>query len=328
MKTVVIGNTTATIPEGVVFYSDYNYINVKSTNGTGKITVSITFSTSGATRNISYASELSDITFCIDSTLKSMQSFGSGNAVTVTVTSTLDGTLQGTSSFTLKCYFGKTLPYRYHGSENVIMFSNVTQLERLQVYLPAPGAVTTTGGTVLATSDEAGIVTVNASNLSDFKLRLDFAGDAMVGNVWNSYNSADKAPIILLKKVCEDEIGLTLHYYNADGCERLAFGKFIKNEIKADSLEYVRALTTYRDASRRLIKSTTSEITLFFNDIDEGCNFSDLLNSEKIWIVVNKSDQTGQVTTSSEEVLLTPTDDSVTEYGKTTDYAVKFKIMQ
>lgn len=147
MRQKTINQTTTVYPNGTVWEGDNNTVTVSNPNYTVGASITLTNTTTQESRQLIYVSELKNLTFSLNDTIRRLFTVG-GCTVNASVTLYVNGFTEGYFGFNMKVLDGKTLPHRSHGSTRTVYVYGDEDLASVQFVFAGAGTLTV-GGTQL-----------------------------------------------------------------------------------------------------------------------------------------------------------------------------------
>lgn len=304
MNSTTFGSITLTYPESHIWQGDDNFVLLEVSSGA--IAATITITQGANTRTLSYESESKVLRFALTDTLKTLTL---DTQVSVTVAASVNGTSQGSSAFNTTMHHGKTLSSRYHGSPSVVVLESGTSVE---LFYPGAG-YWEAGGSV--TSCTAGIVSVTLSGGSK-RITQTVTGGCYKGELWDSTFSTMHYVDVITP--CTPVHGITIHYYDTDGIERVAIGEVKNAKTSAERVEYSTNETIILKRAESAITGVSQSVEVAFADVPKGQYLGDVIISDEVWCVVN-----------GETIPLTVVTSDIIDEGKdTADYLIEFQLQR
>lgn len=311
MRSATFNNgVSLTYPEYLTYLGDDNYINFHAASGNIRAQVVI----GGIT--LAYDSQTADITFRLNDVLRKVRV--DNGELTIQAKCDNAGSSLETFSFRIKSMLGKSLPYRYHGSSNVIEFSQDSDLETVDFLFPCAGTLSDndTPATTIHKS-VAGIYSIDLSSFSQLDnvtFTADQGENVAFGPIWEPYKRTYDYKFV---QKCTPDHGVTINYYDTDGCVRMATGKIVSYNHSSDTSLFNTGNLFDRMATYHT-DSVGCELSVIFDDVDPDQHIEDMIFSTKVWVSV------GEI--SILEIPLQPTS-SVKNDGNYNDVTINFKIL-
>lgn len=310
-------NMTVDYPEALMWLLDNNFVRCVNRNGAYKISVRLDLTAGGIVTTYSNTSEIGDITFRLTSYLRGL---APGTAISalcdVTAFDSHGNPFAHAVKFDTKYVYGKTLQERHHGSEGVVVYERISDLQPLELLKPAGWAGNIYFGSMASSNSDPSPDIVSLPYVSPGIVEVQYRSlttPIYRGDVWDETNAGIWA--VRCVQVCPPANGIKLTYYNTDGCKRYAIGEVMRKTMNAERKEYRRGGVVYDEPPRSLVAGYAGTIDVGFRDVEPEQYLEDIMLSPV-------------VTTSrgSEMINLIPTTLQMVRDGVTKDMVITFKI--
>lgn len=304
-------------PETLMWLLDNNFVRCVNLNGAYRMTVTLDLTAGGVVTTYTHTTEIGDLTFRLKPYLRG---FAHGTTITalcsVTAYDSADNPHNYTLKFGTKIVYGKTLQERHHGSEGVVAYERLTDLQSLDLLKPAGWTGAIRFGSHIATYNNAAPDIVVESYGSPGSVVVRYGNSITPifrGDVWDETNGAIWD--VRCVQVCPARNGIKLTYYNTDGCKRFAIGEVLKKTMSAERKEYRQGGVVYDEPPQSLVTGYAGTIEVGFRDVDPLQYLEDIMLSPV-------------VTTSrgNERINVIPTTLQLVRDGITKDIIITFKI--
>ena len=180
MRSRTINGTEVIYPNSIVWNGDNTQISLSNSTYNVGAQITVKNNATGKQKELIYASELKNLTFNLNDTLRSLFTYG-GCTINVMVTVYTAGYQNGSFGFNMNMLNGKTLPNRKHGSTRTVYVYDDDELASTQFLFSGYGTLTV-NSTVLPVSGSGR----RAFNLLPYINRS--------GEWWLCYKYGDKSP--------------------------------------------------------------------------------------------------------------------------------------
>lgn len=317
MRQYIDANVQIDYPEKLMWLLDNNFVRCVNRHGAYKLTATLVLTAGGLVTTYTHTTEIGDLTFRLTPYLRGL---AHGTTITTLCSATAydanDNPYSYTLKFDMKIVYGKTLQERHHGSEGVVTYERITDLQPLELLKPAgwTGRIIFGSGFVAYNNSDPdivqqpylspGVVMVGYSSLNTPIFR---------GDVWDETNGGRWD--VRCVQVCPARNGIKLTYYNTDGCKRFAIGEVLKKTMSAERKEYRHGGVVYDEPPQSLVTGYAGTIEVGFRDVDPLQYLEDIMLSPV-------------VTTSrgNERINVIPTTLQLVRDGLTKDIIITFKI--
>lgn len=304
-------------PETLMWLLDNNFLRCVNRHGAYKLTVTLDLTAGGVVTTYTHTTEIGDLTFRLTPYLRGL---AHGTTITalcsVTAYDSADNPHNYTLKFDMKIVYGKTLQERHHGSEGVVTYERITDLQPLELLKPAGWTGRITFGSNIVNYNNTYPDIVQQQYISPGAVEVHYRGNGNPiyrGDVWDETNGKDWN--VRCVQVCPARNGIKLTYYNTDGCKRFAIGEVLKKTMSAERKEYRHGGVVYDEPPQSLVTGYAGTIEVGFRDVDPLQYIEDIMLSPV-------------VTTSrgSEIINVIPTTLQLVRDGITKDIIITFKI--
>ena len=288
-------------PDLLTHINDRNVIKVNSLTAK-PVGGRLTLDCGGNTATIEYQSELQNLTFRINSSLKRITN-GQHQTVTVTGNVSNDAVDYQITPFTLVVEQGRSLNSRPHGCCRTMYYQNYSDLQKVEIYAPVSGTATVGQYTY---SLQAGCNSINLTEYNgspvtppsgDFPIAVHLSYShsdtpTFFGDLWrhSSDNIIDQTDYtIQMVNVpagndCSDANSIAygkIKFIDTDGCRKTFIGRVtaMKYSLKQD--EYINN-NLVMDNPSSLLTDVSQEMTLVFGDIKHNAYIYDIVYSPSI----------------------------------------------
>lgn len=302
MRTQTIQNAiTVEYPDAIVQVNDRNIIKVHSlTNDT--VAAKFTLSCNSESVQLEYNSELSNLLFHINSSIKRI-AHGQHQLVTVSGYVSNGGTSYQITQFVMYVELGRTLNTRPSGCCRTMYYQNATDLSKVEIYVPVSG--TATVGQYVYTL-QAGVNKLNLNEYNqtpvtppsgDFSIAIHlsyshsedpvFFGDLWKhtsGNVSDNTDYSIKMINIPAGSDCDENNTYPygkIQFIDADGCYKTFIGKVFSIKYSNKQSEYINNDLVVNNPLSHLTE-TGEEVTIGFQDVAHNAYIHDILFSTHI----------------------------------------------
>ena len=288
-------------PDLLTHINDRNIIKVNSLTAR-PVGGRFTFDCNGETATIEYQSELENLVFRINSSLKKITN-GQHQTVTVSGSVSNGSASYDITPFTLVVEQGRSLNSRPHGCCRTMYYQNDDDLSKVEIYVPVGGTAVTS---LYSYPLEAGVNSLDLTTYDgnpvappsgDFpiEIRLSYShGDTPTyfGDLWrHSSDNLQEQTNYFIHMVnvpagsdCGDSNSIAygkIRFLDTDGCYKTFLGRVtaMKYSLKQD--EYINN-TLVMDNPSSLLTDVSQEMTLVFGDIKHNAYLYDIAYSPSI----------------------------------------------
>lgn len=288
-------------PDLITHINDRNCITV-NTLTSKPVGGRFTFTCNGNTATIEYQSELQNLVFRINSSLKRITN-GQHQTVTVTGYVSNDGIEYQITPFTLVVEQGRSLNSRPHGCCRTMYYQNDADLSKVEIYAPVAGTATVGQYvyTLQAGCNSLNLTEYNGSPVTppsgDFQIAIHLSYShsdtpTYFGDLWHHSTSAlaDQTEYtvqmvqISAGSDCSDSNSVSygkVKFLDTDGCYKTFLGKVTAMKFSLKQSEYINN-TLVADNPWALITDVQQEMTLVFGDIRHNAYLYDIVFSPHI----------------------------------------------
>lgn len=317
MRQYIDANVQIDYPETLMWLLDNNFVRFVNRHGAYKLTATIDLTAGGVVTTYTHTSEIGDLTFRLTPYLRGLAHGTSITALyTVTAWDSHNTSSTHTDKFDTKIVYGKTLQERHHGSEGVVTYERITDLQPLELLKPAGWTGRILFGSNIVNYNNTDPDIVQQQYMSPRKIAAAYRSlntPIYRGDVWDETNDGNWD--VRCVQVCPARNGIKLTYYNTDGCKRFAIGEVLKKTMNAERKEYRQGGVVYDEPPRSLVTGYAGTIEVGFRDVDPLQYLEDIMLSPV-------------VTTSrgNERINVIPTTLQLVRDGQTKDIIITFKI--
>lgn len=304
-------------PEKLMWLLDNNFVRCVNRHGAYKLTATLALTAGGVVTTYTHTTKIGDLTFRLTPYLRGL---AHGTTITtlcsVTAYDANDNPYSYTLKFDMKIVYGKTLQERHHGSEGVVTYERLTDLQLLDLLKPAGWKGRITFGSFTQNYYDTDADIVQVPYFSPGPVEVNYIGNGTPiyrGDVWDETNGNDWD--VMCVQVCPARNGIKLTYYNTDGCKRFAIGEVLKKTMSAERKEYRHGGVVYDEPPQSLVTGYAGTIEVGFRDVEPGQYLEDIMLSPTI-----------TTTRGGEIISLTPTTLQLVRDGETKDIIINFKI--
>lgn len=304
-------------PEKLMWLLDNNFVRCVNRHGVYKLTATLDLTAGGVVTTYTHTTEIGDLTFRLTPYLRSL-AHGTIIKVLYTVTA-LDShntSYTYTDKFETKIVYGKTLQERHHGSEGVVTYERLTDLQNLELLKPYgwTGQIIFGNNVLICGDSDADIVQQSLVLPGAVKVRyVGYGSPIYRGDVWDETNVVSW--YVRCVQVCPARNGIKLTYYNTDGCKRYAIGEVLRKTMNAERKEYKQGGVVYDEPPRSIVTGYAGTIEVGFRDVDPLQYLEDIMLSPIV-----------TTTRGSEIINVIPTTLQLVRDGLTKDIIIIFKI--
>lgn len=304
-------------PETLMWLLDNNFVRCVNRHGAYKLTVRLDLTAGGVLTTYTHTTEIGDLTFRLTPYLRGL---AHGTTITVLCSVTSYDADDNPASYALKfdtkIVYGKTLQERHHGSEEVVTYERITDLQPLDLLKPSGWTGRISFGSLSAyyNNTDPDIVAQQYLSPDPIIVRYGMSNTPIYrGDVWDETHSSGWD--VRCVQICPPRNGIKLTYYNTDGCKRFAIGEVMKKTMNAERKEYRQGGVVYDEPPRSLVTGYAGTIEVGFRDVDPLQYLEDIMLSPV-------------VTTSrgNERINVIPTTLQLVRDGQTKDIIITFKI--
>lgn len=304
-------------PETLMWLLDNNFVRFVNRHGAYKLTATVVLTAGGIITTYTHSTEIGDLTFRLTPYLRGLANGTSITALyTVTVWDSNQNTYTHTDKFSTKIVYGKTLQERHHGSEGVVTYESLSDLQPLELLKPAGWVGRVSFGSSIANynSNDPNIVVQPYVSPGSITIRYSSQQSPIFrGDVWNETEGGSWD--VRCVQVCPVRNGIKLTYYNTDGCKRFAIGEVLKKTMSAERKEYRQGGVVYDEPPQSLVTAYAGTIDVGFRDVDPLQYLEDIMLSPIV-----------TTTRGKESISLIPTTLQLVRDGLTKDIVITFKI--
>lgn len=304
-------------PETLMWLLDNNFVRCVNRHGAYKLTATLDLTAGGVVTTYTHTTEIGDLTFRLTPYLRGL---AHGTAITALYTVTAwdshNTSSTHTDKFETKIVYGKTLQERHHGSEGVVVYERLTDLQPLDLLKPAGWTGRIAFGSLSAyyNSTDPDIVAQQYLSPGTIAVQYGFSSTPIFrGDVWDETNGSGWS--VRCVQVCPVRNGIKLTYYNTDGCKRYAIGEVLKKTMNAERKEYIQGGVVYDEPPQSLVTGYAGTIDVGFRDVDPLQYLEDIMLSPVV-----------TTTRGSERINVIPTTLQLVRDGMTKDIIITFKI--
>lgn len=304
-------------PETLMWMLDNNFVRFVNRHGAYKLTARLDLTAGGVVTTYTHTTEIGDLTFRLTPYLRGLAHGTTIKALyTVTAWDSHNTSTTHTDKFETKIVYGKTLQERHHGSEGVVTYERITDLQPLELLKPAGWTGRIYFGSNIVNYNNTDPDIVQQQYISPGAVEVHYVGNVTPiyrGDVWDETNG--KIWDVRCVQVCPARNGIKLTYYNTDGCKRFAIGEVLKKTMSAERKEYRQGGVVYDEPPQSLVTGYAGTIEVGFRDVDPLQYLEDIMLSPV-------------VTTSrgNERINVIPTTLQLVRDGMTKDIIITFKI--
>lgn len=281
MRIVQFNNgITCEIPNYAIFTGDKNLVRFNYSSGSISARVQI------GNDIQQYESRLSDITFDIGDLLKRNRI--NNDQISVTISCSLSGSTFETRSFDCRVMLGKTLPHRFHGSQNIITYVDAFEdLQEVEMYASVAGVWSdndTDPASIEVENPCIEYIDLTSMVFPGGEIVLNFNGsaNAYFGYAWDPY--AFRNNKYRFVKKCIPENGIKIYYYNTDGCLRVCVGKITGVNTSQNITNYID-VGVVKNEPNFVVDGNETEFTVVFDDVQSNEYLEDIVFSQRIYYI-------------------------------------------
>lgn len=304
-------------PETLMWLLDNNFVRCVNRHGAYKLTATLDLTAGGVVTTYTHTTEIGDLTFHLTPYLRGLAHGTSITALyTVTVWDSHQTTYTHTDKFNTKIVYGKTLQERHHGSEGVVTYERITDLQPLELLKPAGWTGNIYFGIGVVNYNNTGPDIVVQPYLSPGAIIVKYRSlntPIYRGDVWDETNGGNWD--VRCVQVCPVRNGIKLTYYNTDGCKRYAIGEVLKKTMSAERKEYRHGGVVYDEPPQSLVTGYAGTIEVGFRDVDPLQYLEDIMLSPVV-----------TTARGNERINVIPTTLQLVRDGLTKDIIITFKI--
>ena len=313
MRTYTKNGCSVFYPDSNIWLNDLAFIVLETGTGLAGAEITITNTTTGDFKILTYSSELFRLSFDINDVVR--QLFTANNCVLNFVVNVfVSGIHSFEFGFNSTILMGKSLPDRSHGSTQTIYAFSKEDLSNIELYLMALGTLSVDGHQMAVTRDGFNsfdlkdiITTKGIHNLhfstgtgiSGIEITNAVPGTASVevsliydesiitdyipgGDLLHKLNLADYKINLVYDEPCDDFNFIEVRYIDNDGCLRYLGGKIMNQNISVKQENIFSAEGIYRSVSQKSISDSTGTVKVHFEELKRDSYWKDILFSEKI----------------------------------------------
>lgn len=304
-------------PEKLMWLLDNNFVRCVNRHGAYKLTATLVLTAGGVVTTYTHTTEIGDLTFRLTPYLRGL---GHGTTITalcsVTAYDADANPYSYTLKFDMKIVYGKTLQERHHGSEGVVTYERITDLQPLDLLKPAGWYGRIRFGSNLQIYNDTDADIVQQQYLAPGAVEVHYRGygnPIYRGDVWDETYGKDWD--VRCVQVCPTRNGIKLTYYNTDGCKRFAIGEVLKKTMSAERKEYRNGGVVYDEPPQSLVTGYAGTIEVGFRDVDPLQYLEDIMLSPIV-----------TTTRGTDVINVIPTTLQMVRDGMTKDIIITFKI--
>lgn len=304
-------------PETLMWLLDNNFVRCVNRHGEYKLTATLDLTAGGVVTTYTHTTEIGDLTFRLTPYLRGL-AHGTGIKALCSVTAydSDDNPYSYTVKFDTKIVYGKTLQERHHGSEGVVTYESITDLQPLELLKPAGWAGRIIFGSNVVNYNNTDPDIVVQPYLSPHAIIVEYRSlntPIYRGDVWDETNGGNWD--VRCVQVCPARNGIKLTYYNTDGCKRYAIGEVLKKTMSAERKEYRHGGVVCDEPPQSLVTGYAGTIEVGFRDVDPLQYLEDIMLSPVV------------TTARGNEIInVIPTTLQLVRDGLTKDIIITFKI--
>ena len=288
-------------PDAIAHINDRNIINVYSVTD-DPVAAILTFTCNGASVQLEYSSELTHLSFHINSTLKKITN-GQHQTVTVSGSVANDEISYPINPVTFVVELGRTLNSRPHGCCRTMYWQNNDDLRKVGIYVPVGGTATVGAYnyTLQAGVNSINLLEYNGSDVTppsgDFKIHITLSyshnqDPVFFGDLWKhcSTNINDNTKydismvLITAGNDCTDDNSISygkIMFLDTDGCYKTFIGRVTNMKYTVKQSEFVNNGLVVNDPIS-MITNVQQEVTIKFADVAHNAYIHDIMFSTSI----------------------------------------------